>query len=427
MAAEIYLPKMSDHMEEGTIIRWLVKEGETVARGQVLLEIETDKAIGEIEAPADGVLKGVRAGDGVTIPVGETIAYVARADEVVPVKPPLGAAPAGGEQAAATQPPAETTESAQVSVNGLTPATPVARRVAKDLGVDIRRVKGTGPGGRVKEEDVRAYAAAQAAKPVEAPLPATHAAAPALAQATAPAPQPLPIAQASQASGALPLTHIQRITGQRMQESVQQAPHFYLQVSANMSAAQRLIDTARERIEAETGARLSVTAVLVKAAALALKKFPRANSSFQNGSLQHYNDVNIGVAVGAEDGLVVPVIRNADRKSLAEVAQELKNFQAKASEMRFSPEDLASGTFTISNLGMYGVDVFTAIINPPQSSILAVGRIKNTPVGMDDGSFALQPLMAMTLSVDHRCMDGLQGAKFLAEIKELLEEPYLML
>jgi pyruvate dehydrogenase E2 component (dihydrolipoamide acetyltransferase) len=246
-------------------------------------------------------------------------------------------------------------------------------------------------------------------------------------QPAVPAPPAALPASGSPIGAALPLTQIQRLTGQKMLESVHQAPHFFLQVSANMAAAKQVIEKSRQRVEAQAGARLSVTAILVKAAAHALKKYPRANSSFQENALRLYPDVNVGVAVGVEDGLVVPVIKNADRKSLAEVAGELKNFQAKAGELRFSPDELSGGTFTISNLGMYGIDVFTAIINPPQSSILAVGRIINTPVGLDDGSVEVRPMMALTLSVDHRCMDGLQGAKFLAEIKDLLEEPYLML
>jgi pyruvate dehydrogenase E2 component (dihydrolipoamide acetyltransferase) len=384
--------------------------------------------VGEIESPQDGVLKGVRAGDGATVPVGETLAFVARADESVPALPALGGeTPAEAPQASPATVSTAGPE-APPSPDGPIRATPVARRVAKDLGVDLSQVKGTGPQGRVKEEDVQAYAAAQAAK-TEA-VPAVQAPAP----ASAPTPAAVQTAQPTPAvparvvgSTSLPLTHIQQITGQRMLESVHQAPHFFLQVSADMTAAQRLIETARERIEAETGARLSVTAILVKAAALALRKHPRANSSFQGSALSLHPQVNIGVAVGAEDGLVVPVIQQADGKSLAEIALELKNFQVKAGEMRFSPDELSGGTFTISNLGMYGVDVFTAIINPPQSSILAVGRIIPTPTGLDDGSISLQPRMAMTLSVDHRCMDGLQGARFLAEIKKLLEEPYLML
>jgi pyruvate dehydrogenase E2 component (dihydrolipoamide acetyltransferase) len=434
------MPKMSDHMEQGTVLRWLVKEGETVSRGQVLLEVETDKATGEIESPADGVLKGIRAGEGDTLPVGETIAFIARENETVPARPSLAGAPS-----AAPEPVPATVVVQTPAGDGPVPATPVARRLAKDLGVDLRLVKGTGPGGRVKDEDVRAYAAAQSeAAQAEAPAglttstpaaveaPAAEAvAAPAPTAAPAPAPAPLPTPAPASSSDALPealpLTNIQQITGQRMLESVRQAPHFFLQVSANMANALQLVERARPQIEAETGARLSITALLVKVAAQALKKYPRANSTYDNGALRHYGVVNIGVAVGAEDGLAVPVIKNADKKPLAEIALELKSFQARASEMRFSMEDLSGGTFTISNLGMYGIEVFTAIINPPQSSILAVGSIVKTPVGADDGSISLQPLMALTLSVDHRCMDGLQGAKFLGEIKKLLEEPYLML
>jgi len=429
MATEIYLPKMSDHMEEGIIARWLVKEGETVTRGQVDLEIETDKAVGEIEAPSDGVLKGVRAGDGATVPVGETIAFVARPDESVPTLPPFGAGgPGKSLESAPVSDPALTAQESEASPssNGPVPATPVARRVAKELGVDISRVKGTGPGGRVKEEDVRAYAEKTQSASAPAPQPKPTAVPPVQTQQPVPTP-PQAVPSSPNGHSTLPLTQIQQITGQRMLESVHQAPHFYLQVSVNMAAAQRVVEKARQQVEEETGARLSITAVLLKAVSLALKKYPRANSSFQEGSLFLHPEVNIGVAVGAEDGLVVPVIKQADRKSLAEIAQELKNFQLKANEMRFTPDELSGGTFTISNLGMFGIDVFTAIINPPQSSILAVGRIIQTPTGMEDGSIALQPLMALTLSVDHRCMDGLQGAKFLAEIKKRLEEPYLML
>ena len=429
MATEIYLPKMSDHMEEGIISRWLVKEGETVTRGQVILEIETDKAVGEIEAPSDGVLKGVRAGDGATVPVGETIAYVARPDESVPTLPPFGAGkPDEVVESAAASAPALAVQDPEASPsnNGPVLATPVARKVAKALGIDISRVKGTGPGGRIKEEDVHAYAAEIAEKTQST-------------SASAPAPEPQPIAAPSApttlpaaaalpaGASTLPLTQIQRITGQRMLESIHQAPHFFLQVNVNMALAQRVVEKARQQVEEETGARLSITALLVKAASLALKKYPRANSSFQDDSLVCFPEVNIGVAVGAEEGLVVPVIKQADRSSLADIAQELNNFQVKAKEMRFHPDELAGGTFTISNLGMYGIDVFTAIINPPQSSILAVGRIIQTPTGLEDGSIALQPMMALTLSVDHRCMDGLQGANFLTEIKKRLEEPYLML
>ena len=431
MAAEIYLPKMSDHMEEGTIIRWLVKEGETVTRGQVVLEIETDKAVGEIEASADGVLKGIRAGDGATIPVGETIAYIARPDESIPELPPLGeVSPDGASPSAENNLSALAALQPEMSASNEGPvkATPVARRVAKDLGVDISMVKGTGPGGRVKDADVRAYVAAMSAKTPEISV-STSQSKPVDLPVGNQQDHPLPptiTPSLVQSASTLSLTQIQQITGQRMLESVQQAPHFFLQVSANMLSSQHIIERARQRMGPE-GVRPSITAILIKAVSMALKKYPRANSKFLDNSLILFPEVNIGVAVGAEDGLLVPVIKNADWKSLTEISRELKDFQAKARDLRFSPDDLSGGTFTVSNLGMYGVDVFTAIINPPQSSILAVGRIIQTPVGLDDGSIVLQPMMALSLSVDHRCMDGLQGAKFLTEIKTLLEEPYLMI
>ena len=260
---------------------------------------------------------------------------------------------------------------------------------------------GTGPGGRIREEDVRAFAEAAT---------------------TAPEPQP-------DEAGAewLELTPFQRVTGQRMLESIQEAPRFALTVSVDMTNALGLRASLMEQVIAETGARLSITAILVKVVGAALRRYPRANVSFVEGRVKVHSHVNLGVAMGTDDGLVVPVVKDADRKSLMLITRELKVLREKAQRMRFSAEDLAGGTFTISNLGMYGVDHFTAIINPPQSAILAVGRIVKTPVGMPDDTIALRPMMRLTLTVDHRAMDGLQSARFLAEVKSRLEQPYLLL
>jgi pyruvate dehydrogenase E2 component (dihydrolipoamide acetyltransferase) len=232
----------------------------------------------------------------------------------------------------------------------------------------------------------------------------------------------------------IPLSNIQLITGQRMLESFARAPHFYLQAAVDMTLALELLDQVRQQIESEIGERITLTVLLVKAVSAAIKKNPRVNTVFEKdhlrasppalrGSLQ----INIGVAIGSEEGLVVPVIKNVGDKSLAEITQELKTYQVKAREMRFSAEDLSKGTFTISNLGMYGVDVFQAIINPPQSCILAVGRVIKTPVGLSDDRIALRPMMNMTLSADHRVLDGIQAAKFLVDIKSYLETPGLLL
>jgi pyruvate dehydrogenase E2 component (dihydrolipoamide acetyltransferase) len=290
--------------------------------------------------------------------------------------------------------------------------------MARELGVDLILLKGTGPGGRVREEDVRAFAAARdgaKTQPVQAPAPV---------QPSAPAAAPIP---ASAFGERVSLSNIQLLTGQRMTESFSGVPHFYLQTSVDMTHTLDLQASVRDHIQAETGEKVSVTAILTRVVAAALRRFPRVNASFEDGGLRLHPQVNVGVAVGAQGGLVVPVIKDADQKSLAQIAVELKAFQAKAREMKFAIDDLSGGTFTISNLGMYGVDVFNAIINPPQSAILAVGRIIKTPVGMPDDSLALRPMMTLSLSVDHRALDGMQAAQFLAEIKRLLEQPYLLL
>lgn len=459
MAVEVFMPKMTDHMESGEIIRWLVKEGDAVEQGQILMEVMTDKVVAEFESPATGILKGIRAGaeDGATIPVGETFAFIAAPDEQVPTLPPLKpaaaeATPTAVEVAQSEPEPAVPAEPGQIR------ATPAVRKLARELGVDLAQVRGTGPEGRIREEDVRAHVEAQKVAATEessgtraspmarriarelgvdlAQVPGTgpggrireeDVRAFAEAKKGAPAAPPQPFPAPATADTWLDLTPIQRLTGQRMLESVQSAPQFALTISADMTNALWLREALMERIVAETGERLSVTALLVKIVAAALRQFPRANASFQNGRLRLQSQINIGVAVGTDDGLVVPVIKEADRLSLAQVNAQIKAFQDKAKKMRFTNDDLSGGTFTLSNLGMYGIDRFDAIINPPQAAILAVGRAIKTPVAMPDDSIALRPMMSLTLTVDHRAMDGLQGAQFLADIKDRIEKPYFLL
>jgi pyruvate dehydrogenase E2 component (dihydrolipoamide acetyltransferase) len=470
MAVEVFMPKMSDHMETGEVIRWLVTEGDQIEQGQVIMEVMTDKVVADLEAPASGVLKGIRQGTevGAIVPVGETFAFIAEADEEVPVLPPL--APAEGKEAEEAAPPpapapASPTAADQAVAGAAAPptapgkvrATPVARRVAKELGLDLSQVKGTGPEGRIKEEDVRAFTEAQTRTP-----PAGKATPPESGRAVRASPVARRVAREmgvdlAQVKGTGPggrikeedvrayadslaaapaaeedvewldLNPIQRLTGQRMLESIQNAPQFALTVDVDATNLLWLREAMMERVQAETGERLSVTAMLVKIVATALQKYPRANASFEDGRVKLHPRVNVGVAVGTDDGLVVPVIQEADTKSLVQITQELKAFQEKAAKMRFTSEDLSGGTFTISNLGMFGVDRFTAIINPPESAILAVGRTVKTPVGMPDNTIALRPMMNLTLTIDHRSMDGVQGAKLLAEIRELIETPYFLL
>jgi pyruvate dehydrogenase E2 component (dihydrolipoamide acetyltransferase) len=279
-------------------------------------------------------------------------------------------------------------------------ASPLARRTATELGVDLTDVKGSGPKGKITQGDVQALVAVQARQaPVAGPDAGEY--------------------------EWRELTTIQRLAGQRMVESVHAAPQFSLDAQVDMTHALQFRQAQMDRMIALTGVRLSITTILAKAVAIALKQFPRANASFVDGRLKVYKVVHIGIAVGTEDGLVVPVIKHADQKTLIEITQELVAFQEKAKTLRFKPEDLSGGTFTISNLGMFGIDRFRAILNPPESAILAVGRIIDTPVGLPDRTISLRPLMNMTLTIDHRCMDGLQGARVLAKVKELLEQPYL--
>ena len=440
MAVEFYIAKMSDHMETAQILKWLVKEGDRVEQYQIILELMTDKVTAEVEAPATGVIKGIRPGavDGAEVPVGEVICYIAAPGESVPALPPLPGyeTPDEGrrtkDENPATAASVAVLKEAEAEPVAGPRASPVARKVAKDLGVDLNTVTGTGPQGRVTEDDVRAAAAkiADEGRKTKAEDSAAVPIAPPVAPAqSVPAPDhALPTAlHAPRTTHHAQLTPIQRITGERMRESVVNAPQFAIDVAADMAQVLWLREQLAERVQAEAGAKLSVTALLIKVVAAALKRHPRANAEFAGDKLVLHDEINVAVAVGTDDGLVVPVIRNADRKTLAQITAELAAFQEKAKTLHFSADDLTGGTFTISNLGMYGVDGFRAIINPPQSAILAVGRIVKTPVGLPDDTIALRPMVSLTLTVDHRCMDGVQGARFLAEIKTLLEQPHLLL
>lgn len=395
----VFMPKMSDFMEAGEIADWLVGEGSAVEKGQPILAVVTDKATVDLEAPASGILRGIREGvkAGANVPVGETIAFIAGAGDVVPVLPPLSAAATQGVKE--TIVPAASPGPSKPD-RGPARASPSVRHLAKQLGIDLKDVEGTGPEGRITEPDVRRHA--EAASSVSTSEPARGEA------------------------DWLDLNPIQRLTGKRMLESVQSAPHFALAVDLDMTEVLKLRATWMDRVVEETGERLSITGILIKVAACALKRFPRANASFDAGRIKLHREINIGVAVGTEQGLVVPVVRNADRKSLIQITRELALFKVKATNLRFTTDDLAGGTFTVSNMGMYGVDRFDAIINPPESAIMATGRVVKRPAAMPDDTIALRPLMTLTLSIDHRSMDGVQGAKLLGHIAELVENPNLM-
>jgi len=391
MATELMMTKMSDHMESGLILRWLAAEGQRVEQGQPLLEVETDKAVAELEAPASGLLRGIRdgTGEGARVLVGEVIAYIAEDGEEVPSLPALLT-----EQAAAPDAPTRSSPGVPRTGDPIR-ATPVARRVARELSVDLANVTGSGPGGQVLESDVRRLAESMPQRPAKD--------------------------VGSDGATWLDLTPAQSLTARRMIESSRTAPQFSLVVQVDGTGLLALHQQAKDGRASELE-RITITDVLVWVLATTLRKHPRANASFVDGRIRIYGEVNVGVAVAAGDDLVVPVIRRADEKSLSQISRELHALREKARAMRLSPEDLSGGTVTLTNLGMYGVDGFTAILNPPQSAILAIGRISSRPVVGPDGTVAVRPLLTMTLTVDHRCINGLQAALVLQMLSEVITD-----
>jgi pyruvate dehydrogenase E2 component (dihydrolipoamide acetyltransferase) len=420
---EVVMPRLSDSMEEGTILKWLKGEGEEVSRGEPLAEIETDKATLTYEADSGGVLTIV-APAGETLPIGSVIARLdaegANGDGAARAATPAEPAP---EPPAEPQPPPEPATApatappqAQEAVadGGRVKASPLARRIARERGVDLRALAGSGPGGRIVRADVeRAAVAPAGAAPAEPP------AAPATAPPE-PAPAPAP-AETGTARGDVTvqeLTRTQQVIARRMAESKATVPEFELRTEIDMEACVGL----RAELKALGGEVPSLNDMVVKAAALALREFPRANGSYRDGRFELYSRVNVGVAVAAPDALVVPTVFDADRKSLREIARETRALAERVRAGTVTPPQLSGGTFTVSNLGMYGVTDFTAVINPPQAAILAVGALAQRPV-VRDGTLVARHTMNVTLACDHRILYGAEAAQFLARIRALLEQP----
>ena len=401
MATNVIMPALGVAQQTGTLLKWLKAEGQSVSKGEPLMEIETDKATVEIEAAASGILTCVAAKDGDEIPVGQIIALILAPGETLPAKqaapavaPILPALPQGdgrGESRASTS---TTKLSPAISTrpsSGRVLASPKAKRIAGERGIALSSLRGSGPEGSVLADDVlRAATGAPAASPA---------------------------AFMNTAQERIPLSPMRRIVGQRMVQSKQNAPHFYLNMDIDMTAVSRIRSAWKERGEA---ALPSINDFIVHAAALALKRFPLVNSSYAEQGITQHADIHIGMAVALDEGLVVPVIRNADRLSLGDVAAQSRELIDKAQNKKLLPLDYEGGTFTVSNLGMLGVDSFIAIINPPQCAILAVGRVVPRVVA-DEGMFAIKPLMTATLSADHRVIDGAMGARFLRQVKDHLE------
>jgi pyruvate dehydrogenase E2 component (dihydrolipoamide acetyltransferase) len=392
MATNVIMPALGVAQQTGTLLKWFKAEGESVSKGEPLMEIETDKATVEIEAPGSGVLTQVIAKPGDEVPVGQRIAFILAPGEESPADAMPAAAPRPATKTKETESkPAAKSPSVSVSVttnSGRILASPAAKRIAREKGVALTSLKGSGPEGSILAEDV--LRAAPDVPGVAAPITADQ---------------------------ILPLSPMRRIVGERMTQSKQGAPHFYLNMDIDMSAVTKLRSEAKQQGEVTPP---SINDFILHACAHALKDFPSLNASFSEAGIKLHADIHLGMAVALEEGLVVPVIRNADRLSLAELAARSRDLVDKAQKKKLFPLDYEGGTFTVSNLGMLGVDSFTAIINPPQCAILAVGRVAPRIVA-DDGMFAIKPVMTATLSADHRVIDGAIAARFLKHVKEDLE------
>lgn len=389
MATEIVMPKLGLTMESGAISAWLVEEGQEVQKGQALLEIATDKVTMEVEAQADGILRKILVPPGEEVPVSTTIGVIAAADEDIGSY--SAAAPSAPAPAAAAPPtPAPVADS-----EGRRPhkTSPKARKIAAEHGLDLSSIRGSGPAGRIVSADV--LAVVERVQPASAPVPA--------------------------AEGRVELSRAEQVAGERLTASYQQIPHIHLSMDVSAVWLQQF----RTGYQLEDK-KISFNDLIVKATARTLSEFPRVNSLEEGGHFRYASQINVGLAVAAEQGLVVPVLRDAAEKTIEEIAVEGTRLIDAARRGQLRPDDMLGGTFTISNLGMFGVSRFTAIINPPQVAILAVGAIENRVVASGADAFAVRPQLTLTLAADHRVVDGALGARFLARLKEVLETPGLL-
>jgi pyruvate dehydrogenase E2 component (dihydrolipoamide acetyltransferase) len=440
---EIQMPKLSDTMTEGTLVAWKKKKGDQVSAGEVLAEIETDKATMEWESPEDGTLTEIYVEEGGKVNVGDRIAFIggedeppkeeekekekeekeekpkAKEEEKKEEKPKKAeqpkeetptkeekeekkGAPPRAEKKTEPEKPTPKIEKAEES---RVKASPVARRIAAELGVDLSSVKGTGPEGRVTETDVRAAAKSKSATP------ATK----------------VPAAVKAGESARIQLSGMRKIIAQRLVESLGPVPHFYLNIDINAAPLMEAREELKSAGEGADAAKITVNDFVLKAAVQAAVKVPRVNASFDGDAIVQYTDIDLGIAVAIEDGLLTPVIRAAQNKSLREMSELAKDLAHRARNKRMKPEEFQGGTFTVSNLGGMGIDSFSAVINPPQGFILAVGRITKVPVVDDCDQIIVGHRMSLTMSCDHRVIDGALGAEYLKELRHLLENPALLL
>ena len=406
MATNVVMPQMGYDMREGTVVRWYKQEGETVDRGEVIADIETDKATVEFEAYTGGVLGRIVAEAGVAVPVGELIAIITEPGESVPDVAVPAPSPAPAAAAPAPVAPAASEAAPPPPSDGGVRASPIARRLARERGIDLSLVAGTGPNGRITERDVENFQApAAVAEPVSAPAAAAE-----------------PVA--APADSRIELSRMRQTIARVTSDSKTTAPHFYVTAEIDMGSAMSLRRDVNDASDPEN--RVSVNDLMVKACALALAKHPKFNSFYRGDHLEVRGAMNIGIAIALESGLILPGVSNCESKSLLQIAAATKDLIARANSGTLRNEEYSSTTFSISNMGMFDVESFTAIIYPPHAAILAVGSVKQQPV-VRDGELRVGTMMKATLSTDHRVADGAEAAQFLMEIKRVLENPVSLL
>jgi pyruvate dehydrogenase E2 component (dihydrolipoamide acetyltransferase) len=418
---EIQMPKLSDTMTEGTLVSWKKKVGDRVKAGEVLAEIETDKATMEWEATDDGLLKKIYVEEGGKVNVGDRIAFIGEEGEEAPEN---GAAKEEEPKAEAEKPaPAEATEeeitpkqkapdkkaasdAEKKTETGRIKASPLARKIAAEKSIDLTTIKGTGPGGRIVEKDIEAAASAAARSPAK--------------------PKPAPAIAAGE-SVRTTLTGMRKIIAERLGQSLGPIPHFYLNIEIDAGPLMRIRAELKSAGDDEDASKITVNDFILRAAVLAAQREPKVNASFDTDAIVQYGEINLGVAVALDEGLVTPVVRQAQNKSLREISAAVKDLAHRARNKRMKPEEFQGGTLTVSNLGSYGIDYFSAVINPPQAIILSIGAIVRQPVVAESGAIVPGHRMKIGLSCDHRVVDGAIGANYLKALRQLLENPALLL
>ena len=426
------MPQMGYDMQEGTVVRWLKPEGSVVQAGEPIAEIETDKAVVEFESYASGVLRKVLVPEGTTVPVGQAIAIVAAEGEELPeagpeapveepAPPSEEPTPSAASPVEAPATPSETPPAAAGEVR----ASPVARRLAAERGIDLSLIKGTGPGDRITKDDVLAFEGepAQAAEPATEAVPLGPATVETPSSEEAPSPTEAAVAPTAEAPAddLLPLSRMRQQIARVTVRSKQEKPHFYVSSEIDMTRSMELRKQLNET-QGEDGVRVTVNDLIIKACVEALKKHPKFNAFLHEDGIQMNDKINIGIAISEEEGLIVPAIMDCADRSLDDIATASRDLSERAKSGTLRPQEYTGGTFAISNLGMFDVSSFVAIIQPPQTAVLAVGTVAEKPVARD-GQVTVAEMMTATLSADHRIVDGAEGARFLVDVKRLLENP----